>query len=131
MWRHIYDKHVYFEKVHFQNIVQDKWIDYHMTTISIISIFMDAPILACSFRNHTFCPILLIKPKCSCFKTKVCYENDKITAKVQKMHKTQLGYLYESQITKWTFHHNRVCKLKLERFPVLLLITWIACIKRN
>ena len=64
-------------------------------------------------------------------KQRFCYENDKITAKVQKMHKTQLGYLYESQITKWTFHHNRVCKLKLERFPVLLLITWVECIKRN
>ena len=46
----------------------------------------------------------------------------------QKMHRE---HFYDCQITTRVFYHNRLCKLQLKRFPVVLLFTRIACILRN
>ena len=35
----------------------------------------------------------------------------------------QCEHFYHCQITTRVFHHNLVCKLQSERFPVVLLIT--------
>ena len=47
------------------------------------------------------------------------------------LQETQREHFCQYQITTWVFHHNRVCKLQSERFPVVLLITYIACILQN
>ena len=93
--------------------------------------FLLAPIA--SFHevlDKILCHILFIKLKTACFKTNVCFGNKKHRC-LYTSQKTQWEHLYHCQITTQPFHHNPLCKLQSERFPVVLLITCIACILRN
>ena len=76
--------------------------------------------------------MLFIKLKTACFKTNICFENEKNQCVYTSQESNgQWEHFYQYQITTWAFHHNRVCKLQSQRLPVVLLIKRIAYILQN